>query len=63
MKIALLNIATGPYITLFEQLKSSVKKNFLTSHDVEIFLFTDSDEHFYDEKIVIKKNEVKNERL
>jgi|TARA_R100000479_G_scaffold123231_1_gene63656 histo-blood group ABO system transferase len=55
MKIAVLNIATGNYISLFQKSKDCISKNFLTNHDVDIFLFTDSDLKFTDERVGIKK--------
>ena len=57
MKIAVLNIATGKYIDLFEQLKESIKINFFKEDDVDIFLFTDSDREYEDnvKKIKIEK--------
>lgn len=59
MKIAVLNIATGPYIGLFEQSKECIKNNFLTSHEVDLFLFTDSEEKYFDNDINIKQYYVK----
>jgi histo-blood group ABO system transferase len=59
MKIAVLNIATGPYIGLFERSKECIKNNFLTSHEVDLFLFTDSEEKYVDDDIDIKQYYVK----
>jgi len=59
VKIAVLNIATGPYIGLFEKSKECIKNNFLTSHEVDIFLFTDSEEKYTDDDINIKQYHVK----
>ena len=46
MKIAVLNIATGVYIDLFEQLKDSFQNNFFEDSQVDIFLFTDSEREY-----------------
>lgn len=59
MKIAVLNIATGRYIDLFERSKQHISDNFLTSHNVDLFLFTDSDREFSDDRINIKKYFIK----
>jgi len=40
-KIAILTIATGKYISLFEELKNSIFEKFLPNHEKTIFLFTD----------------------
>lgn len=59
MKIAAINIATGPYINLFERSKECISKNFFPSHDVDLFLFTDSDKEFTDSRVGIKKYYIK----
>ena len=59
MKVAVLNIATGPYINLFDRSKQYIKNNFLTSHDVDLFLFTDSEKKYVDEGINIKQYYIK----
>jgi len=59
MKIAVLNVATRKYINLFQDSKNHIKNNFLPSHDVDVFLFTDSDEEFTDDKVNIYKYYVK----
>ena len=59
MKIAVINIATGIYISLFEKSKDCISKNFFPSHDVDLFLFTDSDKQFEDDRLQIKKYYVK----
>mgnify|MGYP003131594429 FL=1 len=59
MKIAAINIATGPYINLFERSKECISKNFFPSHDVDLFLFTDSDKDFTDDRLEIKKYHIK----
>lgn len=46
MKIAVLNVATGKYINLVDQLHYSIRKNLMNEHDVDIFLFTDSQKDF-----------------
>ena len=46
MKVAVLNVATGGYVELAENLHKSLNENFMTDHDVDIFLFTDSDKDF-----------------
>lgn len=56
MKIAVLNVATGGYIDLSKRLFESIESNFLVDHQVDIFLFTDSDEQFADN---IKKYNIK----
>ena len=43
MKVAVLNVATGGYVELAENLHKSLNENFMTDHEVDIFLFTDSD--------------------
>lgn len=43
MNIGLIVIATNKYIEFVPQLISSVEKNFLKGHNVEIFLFTDQE--------------------
>jgi histo-blood group ABO system transferase len=40
MNIGLIIVATNKYIEFVPQLIASVKRNFLTNHNVEIFLFT-----------------------
>jgi histo-blood group ABO system transferase len=42
MKIALLNVATGKYISFIPPLWESAKKFFMPGHEVHHFLFTDS---------------------
>ena len=59
MKIAAINIATGKYIDLFENSKNYISKNFFPSHDVDLFLFTDSDKEFTDNRLEIKKYHIK----
>ncbi len=59
MKIAVINIATGNYISLFEKSKNCISKNFLPSHQVDLFLFTDSDKEFTDDRLEIKKYYIK----
>lgn len=46
MKIGILLICTGRYITFFDQLYTSFCKYFLKEHDKKIYLFTDSDRDF-----------------
>jgi len=46
VKIAVLCIATGKYINLFEQFRESVLENFCKDHEVDIVLFTNSSEDF-----------------
>ena len=46
MKVAVLNVATGGYVELAENLHKSLNENFMTDHEVDIFLFTDSDKEF-----------------
>ncbi len=46
MKAAVLTIGTGKYIDLAERLHESVRKNFMKNHEVDIFLFTDSEKKF-----------------
>ena len=43
IKIGLLVIATGKYDVFVPPLFASMKKYFLTDHDVTMFVFTDSD--------------------
>jgi len=59
MKIAVLNIATGNYINLFERSKECIKNNFLASHEVDLFLFTDSKNEYKDDKIGVKKYQIR----
>ena len=59
MKIAAINIATGPYINLFERSKECISENFFPTHDVDLFLFTDSDKEFTDDRLNIKKYYIK----
>ena len=59
MKIAAINIATGGYEGLFEQSKECISNNFFRSHDVDLFLFTDSDKEYHDDRIGIKKYKIK----
>ena len=59
MKVAVINIATGKYINLFNRSKEYIKNNFLTSHNVDIFLFTDSEQNHEDEQIKVKKYLIK----
>lgn len=42
-KIAIISIATGKYISLFDNLQKSIFEKFLPNHEKTIFLFTDSD--------------------
>lgn len=53
--IAILTIATGKYISLFEELQKSVFEKFLPNHKKTIFLFTDCDELKFVNDIKIKK--------
>ena len=46
MKVAVLNVATGGYVELAENLHKSLNENFMTDHEVDIFLFTDSNKDF-----------------
>lgn len=59
MKIAVLNIATGPYIDLFPRSMECIENNFFTSEDVDLFLFTDSDEVYESDRVNIKKYVIK----
>ena len=40
-KIAIVTIATGKYISLFENLKSTIFDKFLVGHEKTIFFYTD----------------------
>jgi histo-blood group ABO system transferase len=46
MNVAVLNVATGGYIDFSKKLFDSINEKFLTEHNVDIFLFTDSNEKF-----------------
>lgn len=46
MKIALLNVATGKYISFIPPLWESAKKHFLPGHEVHHFLFTDKGDEY-----------------
>ncbi len=46
MRIGILIICTGKYITFFDQLYDSLNKNFLNNHKKKIYLFTDSNREF-----------------
>jgi histo-blood group ABO system transferase len=59
IKIAVLNVATGPYIELFRQSKSCISNNFFVDEHVDIFLFTDSTDDFHDDRVGIKKFYIK----
>lgn len=54
-KIAIVTIATGKYISLFDGLQKSIFEKFLTVYDKTIFLFTDSD---YTQSNNIKINKI-----
>tara|TARA_A100001391_G_scaffold171171_1_gene132377 strand:+ start:68 stop:763 length:696 start_codon:yes stop_codon:yes gene_type:complete len=46
LKIAVLNVATGKYINFIDPLYECISKYFFVDHDVDCFLFTDSDREF-----------------
>ena len=54
-KIAIVTIATGKYISLFENLKSTIFDKFLVDHEKTIFLYTDCD---YPETINVKVKKI-----
>lgn len=55
MNIAILTIATGRYISLFNELEKSIFDKFLTKHNKTIFLFTDQDNLKLLDRVKIKK--------
>ena len=42
-RIAICNVATGKYVNYVDSIVEECKQNFLRCHDIEFFLFTDSD--------------------
>lgn len=46
MRIGILLICTGRYISFFQPLVDSINKYFLKNHDIKIYLFTDSSEKY-----------------
>jgi histo-blood group ABO system transferase len=54
-KIAIITIATGKYISLFNNLQKSIFDKFLTDYEKTIFLFTDND---YDQTNNIKVKKI-----
>ena len=53
-KIAIISIATGRYISLFDNLQKSIFEKFLPNYEKTIFLFTDS-EYYHGDNIKINK--------
>lgn len=47
MRIGILLVCTGRYITFFDQLYKSIDKYFLKDHEKKYFLFTDSNRDFH----------------
>lgn len=54
-KVAILTIATGKYISMFENLQNSIFDKFLPNHEKTIFLYTDCD---YPSTDTIKVNKI-----
>jgi len=59
MKVAILYIATGRYITFFKSLYESCEKYFLKNHEKTYFVFTDNDNFDYSDKENVIKVEQK----